>query len=68
MWRVSERRLIPAVSIGGNGEKDKKKNQQKWKVDHFGIFFLKEVRLKIFFDNKVERKKKWLKAPTLLIP
>jgi len=55
-WTRVGHRFSPAVSNGGNGEKDKKK-KPKMKVGHFGNFFSKGVRLEFFFGNRVRKKK-----------
>jgi len=48
---------VPPFETAGMGKKTKKKKKKpKMKVDHFGKFFLKGVRLEIFFGNRVKKK------------
>ena len=54
-WTRVSHTFIPAIWNGGNGEKDKKKNQ-KWKWVILEIFFQRGSDLKFFLQIGSEKK------------
>jgi len=56
---VSAIHSVPPFETAGMEKKAKKEKKPKMKVGHFGKFFLKGVKLEIFFANRVKKNRFW---------